>query len=221
MNRMRMCMCLVSLCMLVISAMSFGQVQQLPISAYLDQVPIDWWWFDNGWTSAKNDNFLFFDVYGVIAQEISSDFGTTFDGKVTIRELADGRARVSLVIHTKNALCFGYQGDWNYAFGNDPNEVIDEGRVASLGEGTLTKTYTIDSPESPLIDLEDPYANLESTTAVINCSGVLREATGFPEGTPGRAHVTQQGLFLNEVPKNCPAGDCWPVETVDFKPVGQ
>jgi hypothetical protein len=217
MNRMRMCLCLVSLCMLVIPAMSFGQVQQLPINAYLDEIG-DNAYYEYYWDA--DGTYLMFDVYGKQAQDYGLDVGTTVDGKVTIRELANGRAHVSILIHTNNAICWGYQfdgEDYPWAFGYEPWDVADGVGAASLGEATIKREFTIEHPNDPLLNFD----NDESVSAVVNCRGELRYGSGFPDGTPGRAHTTQKGLFLNEIPKNCPAGDCWPVENVFFKPVGK
>jgi hypothetical protein len=223
MNRMRICWCLVSFCILAIPVMSFGQVQQLPISALLDQIGSNPDWYDC-WYDPATDRWLCFDDYGKLAEYYSGlNLGTTVEGSVTVRPLKDGGAQVSVLIHTGNALCFGYQGDFqgNYplAFGYEPQEVGGQ-IAASLGEGTLAYEYTMPSPDSPLVG---DYPT-KSLIAVVDCNGQLRYGSGFPDGTPGRAHTAQKGVFATGVPSGCPPetnANCWPTEIIRFWPVGK
>jgi hypothetical protein len=81
----------------------------------------------------------------------------------------------------------------------------------------MVEEFIMPSSDSSLVDLY-PYERL---AAVINCSGELRYGSGFPDGTPGRAHTTQEGLLTTGVPSGCPAVDCFPTERIDFNPVGK
>jgi hypothetical protein len=59
---------------------------------------------------------------------------------------------------------------------------------------------------------------LTRLTFTASATGDLREASGFPEGTPGRAHCTQ--VELTHVPPGNPNWDGYPVETLSWWPVG-
>lgn len=222
MNRIRASLYLVSLCMLAIPAMAFGQARQLPFGAFLDVQPGMSY---SGWFEPATDRWLYFDVFGKRAESLGLNLGTTIEGRVMVRGLTDGRAQVSVLVQTRNAVCWGLQGDgegvYMPAFGFPPSQVLQRG--ASVGDGLMTMAFTMSSPESPLPPVDQigsPDYPLESIHSVINCSGVLRFGSGFPNGTPGRAHTNQRGLFATGVPSGCPASDCWPAERVDFQPVG-
>jgi hypothetical protein len=211
---------LVSLFVLAVSAMSFGQAQKLAFSDYLDAMP-NWW---ASWPDPATDRVLNFDVWGKLAIYRGLDLGTEVDGRITVRPLADGRAYVTIMTKTKNAICWGGQGDgtgyitgiYLHAFGYTPPQIVN-GAEASLGDGMTIEEFIMPSPDSSLYDMY-PY---ERVSTVINCSGQLRYGSGYPDGTPGRAHTTQEGLYSTGVPSGCPAGDCWPTERVDFFPVGK
>ena len=117
------------------------------------------------------------------------------------------------------------EGDW--AFGYYYRDVATGAGSASLGDGFLSVDFTMPSPEYPLPrfgwigSTSHPEYVLESGMTVINCCGLLRAGSGHPEGRPGRAHTTQKGLYVSGPADHCPAGDCWPVEKIDFKPVAK
>ena len=225
MNRIGMYLCFIFLCMLAIPAPSFGQVQHLPISAFLDAQPqnsyVIWW-------EVAPDRWLYFDAFGKRANAFNLDLDMRFQGGVTKSVLPDGRAHVSVILHTWNAVCWGFQGNGAGtllpAFGYNPSQVYNGIGPASLGDGMMAIEFTMPSPDTPL----PPYRlignatyPMESVIAVVNCSGELRDASGFPDGTPGNAHTTQRGLFTTGIPSGCPAADCWPAEKVQFKATGK
>jgi hypothetical protein len=198
-----------------------AQTQQLPIGAWVEgQVESHWW------STWPPDRFLYFDVYGKRAEALGLNLGTSVEGGVTVRKMVDGRAYVSVSVFTRNALCWGTQAvgeKQEPAFGYSPGNV-DNGSPASLGDGLFQLQFTMASPDMPLppaseLGTEDyPIIGL---SAVINCSGQLRSGSGFPDGTPGNAHVTQKGMLANGFPGHCPALDCWPAEFVRFWPTGK
>jgi hypothetical protein len=166
------------------------------------------------------DRLLNFDQFGKRAQFFGLDVGTTFEGRVTVRTLADGRAHVSVLLHTRNAVCWGFQGDFKGqyppAFGYTPREVFS-GLETSLGDGMMNIEFTLSSPDDPLPNFFS--VPLESVTVVINCSGELRNGSGFPDGTPGRAHTTHVFFAGTEGPGGCRGGsDCIATEKIDWNP---
>jgi len=209
---------------LVVSA----RTERLPIGAFLDAQPL-WYW--NGWHDPATHRVLDFDVFGKSAEGWKLP-PPTFEGSVTVRELADGHAHVSVRLLTKNALCFGYQNDENEqnpaaAFGYT-TKLVAEGYTSSLGDGLLRVEFLMPKPDSPLpnyFDLfkHDPKYPLLSVSAVVNCTGELRDGSGYPDGTPGMAHTTQVGLFATGVPRGYPPeqdGNYYPSERIEWWPTG-
>ena len=210
---------------LVVSA----RTEQMSITAFLDAQPL-WYW--NGWNDPETHRVLDFDVFGKSAEGWGLAL-PTFEGSVTVRELADGHAHVSVRLLTKNALCFGYQRDENdqnavAAFGYT-TALVAAGNTPSRGDGLLRVEFLILEPGSPLpnyFDLfggRDPTYLLLSVSAVINCTGELRGGSGYPDGTPGTAHTTQVGLFATGVPRGYPPeqdGNYYPSERIEWWPTG-
>jgi hypothetical protein len=170
-------------------------------------------------------------------------FGTTFSGTVTEKPLADGRAKVHVVLHTRNALtwvteCTDPEGDICFDFtrplwfGARADEVLDEGATPALGHITMIIEFINAEPGDPLPDLlqlliapeagqEGPRISLTRARA----SGPLREAFGVADGTPGRFNTTQNGLFQDECGEDgCGPGgatvDGFPVERISLRVVG-
>jgi len=221
MNQIRTIMCLVSLCVLAVPAMSFGQVRQIPIGDFVNA--------QTGyiaWADPVTDRYLLFDLYGKIDQYFDLDLETTVKGRVTMRVLDDGRAHVSVLVETRDAMCWGTQSLDTMAFGYNPYEVLFSGLTPSAGNGMFAFEFTLPSPDIPLDDwwlyfwgIEDSW---DSAIGIINCRGELRAGSGFPEGKPGFARTTQRDLNgATGVPSGCPATDCYPTERIDFKPIGQ
>jgi len=161
-------------------------------------------------------------------------FGTTTDGTVTERLLSDGRAEVSVRLHTKNALTWVAGGGDNDTcdFATDPlvfgyrvPDVLG-GADASLGESFLQVKFINTAPGAPLPDLEQlifapepgqEFPSFISFTA--RADGTLRENFGVPDGTPGRAEVTQTGLFMTKF--KGATGDAFPGERINLMVTGR
>jgi hypothetical protein len=217
MDRLKICFCVISLCVLAIPTVCFGQTQQLPIGDFFDAQASA-----IGWIDPATDRTLYFNAFGKRAKYYNLNVGSTFEGREMVRVLADGRAHVTVILHTRNAICWGFQGDGegNYipAFGYSPG-LVAGGYVASLGDGMMNLEFTMPSPDSALQPVYQ--IPLESIVAVINCKGELRDGSGSPDGTPGLARTTQRVLYTTGVPSGCPAGDCAPTERVEFEPIGK
>jgi hypothetical protein len=219
--------CLGLALLLAVPSVSWAQAQQRPISEFIDAqtlVPTTY----TPWFEPASGNWLFFDAFGKYNDRFDLALGTTFDGRVTVRPIAGGGAHVSVVLHTKNGLCWGYKdpvSPANIVFGNRPL-AVQAGAPAALGDGLTKVEFTMPSMDSPLPDFFEDLGSdmypLVSMMAEVTCKGELRAASGYPDGTPGTAHTTQVGFFTRGVPGDCVAlGGCFPAEKVDFKPTGK
>jgi hypothetical protein len=194
-----------------------GRAERRPISAFVNVQK-----GTVGGLDPESPSYLSFDAFG---KTVPLGDETTFEGSVTVRELADGRAHVLVILLTTNAACWGFDtGTWSPAFGYLPREVR-EGATPSLGDGLFRAEFTMPALTTPLptygqlFTAGSGYVLLRLET-MVNCRGVLREASGFPDGTPGAARTTQIYMPLTGGPAGCAAGDCWPSEKVVFWPTG-
>lgn len=216
--------------LLVMPSPSWAQAEQRPISDFIAAQSV----FPptyTPWVDPATNQWLMFDAFGTLADRFALDFGTTFDGRVTVRPLADGRAHVTVVLHTKNGICYGFNGAptaATLAFGERPSVIGVTGAPAALGEAVTRFEFTMPSMDAPLpdyfADLGYEDYPIEFLAAVVNCDGELRAASGYPDGTPGKAHTTQTGLYMTGVPGGCPPeqdASCFPAEIVFFRPVGR
>jgi hypothetical protein len=160
-------------------------------------------------------------------------FGTTFDGTIIERPLADGRVAVQVQLHTHNALAWAIapdeQGNLDFGsgtllFGHRAPEVL-AGAEPALAESFLKVTFINTGPGVPIPDLLQlffaPEPGQEVTFLGFHAhgSGPLRAAFGVPDGTPGRLTVTQTALLEFET---LPPGsdDNFPAERVELQAVG-
>jgi len=158
-------------------------------------------------------------------------FGTTTSGTVTERPLADGRAEVTVRLHTKNALTWVTSGGDNNTCGLDTsfatNPLLFGHRVpdvlagadAALGESSLQVRFVNTAPGAPLPDLQQlfgaPVPGQEGPSFIsfyARADGTLRGNFGVPDGTPGRAEVIETG--------NGATGDGFPAERINLNAVG-
>jgi len=157
-------------------------------------------------------------------------FGTTISGTITEDPLADGRAQVTVRIHTKNALTWVVSaGDGPHCdFATDPllfgHRVPDvlAGKDAALGESFLEVKFVNKAPGAPLPDLEQlinkPELGQEFPSFIsltTRADGTLRGNFGVPDGASGRAEVIQKGLNLS------PQAHRLSIERINLKAVGQ
>src|SRR5262249_54563265 len=139
------------------------------------------------------------DYAGIADAYYGGAFGTTFDGTITERPLADGRAEVTVLLHTKNALTYVLQG-YDFAgspllFGARPTPDGLEGNGA-LGDSLLAVKFINTKPGAPLPDLLQLF-NDPAPGQVPLAISIKAAASGeFADGTPGRAEMTQTGLFF-------------------------
>jgi hypothetical protein len=200
---------------LVVAAAATGAAQQrtqvLPVSAYLDALPD----VSLGWTDPATGNSIFTDAFGKRAAVFGLHPGTVIDGQVTVKPLGSGKQKVTVLLHTTNAICWGFNSDLAPAFGYRPLDVADGLGRASLGDVMTRFEFT--QPVGPI----DTGASWDVVQTTVNCQGQLRAGSTYPEGTPGFAHTTQVGLYITGVPSGCPPekdADCFPSERIQFKP---
>jgi hypothetical protein len=150
---------------------------------------------------------------------------------VTESALSDGRAEVTVVLHTTKALSWvvKLQGDLArdpLDFGYRPGELLaDKARALhpALGVSDLKVIFTNTALGAPLPDLVDAFilgnaapGQVLSTLAFqATADGPLRAPFGVAEGTPGQATVKQNGLHLDHPPSD--AWDGFPVERVELR----
>jgi hypothetical protein len=211
------------LLVLLIPWSSLAQTQQLPISSFLNaQLPTQ----QQFWSDPVSGGLVGFDAFGKRNEALGLNLDTSISGGVTIRDLGNGTERVTVDIHTHDAVCFGFVNGIP-AFGRSPAEIAG-GAAPSLGEAHIQIGFTqpVGAPLQTwnVIAFGGPPIVLETVKTSIICQGgELRSGSGFPDGTPGFAQTTQIGLFSTGVPTGCPPeknADCFPAEKIQFKPNG-
>lgn len=184
-----------------------------------------------GWTDPKTMRFALVDYTGFANKWIKEQSGGTIslrtktEGKIIERPLPDGRAEVTVLLHTKNALtwvmepwAFDPYGDY-LVFGHRAQDVVD-GADPALGESLLMWVFINKAPGDPLPDLVaetlvGPTVEMIMLSFEALADGTMRDAFGVPDGTPGRAQITEIGLFP-------PGKDArWPAEDIKLKVVGR
>ena len=215
-----------------------SSVQIRPIADFLDAqgtLPVPAELHSLGWTDPKTVRFAQVDFTGLANKWIEGDsggvmsLGTETEGKVIERRLPDGRAEVTVLLHTKNALAWvveleslvqpldPYSG--YLVFGHHAQDVLD-GADPALGESFLKWVFINTAPGAALPDLlaeivVGPTVETIMLSFEAHADGTLREAFGVPDGTPGRVQITQIGLFP-------PGKDArWPAEHIRLKVVGR
>jgi hypothetical protein len=178
-----------------------------------------------GWSDAAHNLSISVDYAGVANAFYGDAFGTRFRGTVTERPLADGRAEVMAVLQTTNALADVIQGvDGDFAddpllFGARPTPDGLEGGVA-LADAELRVVFTNTAPGAPLPDLIQLAFGTPAAGQDLRAIGFRAVANGrLPDGTPGKATVTQAGLFMTGF--HGAVGDGFPAERIGLRPVGR
>jgi hypothetical protein len=232
-----------------------GSAVQRPISDFLDaqgttmvfNAPVP---DQIGWSNVPElpnfppPRFALFDYAGLandylISQEHAS-LGTTTDGTITERPLADGRAEVSVILHTTNALTWAsdYRSPTNDPnanpplFGNRAKEVALNGATPALGDSVLKVVFKNTAPGALLPDLVKafilgpplPGQELVSLAFRGTATGPLHALAGLgPDGTPGLCLVVQTGLDFTKTfnPKSRPGVDHFPAELVELRRIGR
>lgn len=131
--------------------------------------------------------------------------GTNIGGYVVERARPDGRANVHVVLRTRNALAWVEAGaDFSgpLLFGNKVDEVL-AGAPPALCLSVWDIRFINTAPGAPLPDLlqmlaaPEPGQEIVSIRTTCNARGEFHAAYGVPEGTPGRARITQVLKVVN------------------------
>ena len=228
-------------------------VVQRPLSDFLSQqgttdlfvppVPDYVGWFSD--PARPPIRLAFVDYAGIEGKWIQDHggpaLGTTVSGTLTERPLPDGRAEVSLVLHTRRAQTWvipfdleafqnGDIGQLSTApvlFGHRAAELVaDASLEPGLSVCDMVWVFDNTAPGAPLPDLVNAFlfGNVAPGQELIrfsiraNGSGPLRAAFGVEEGTPGRSVVSQTGILMASF-KGALA-DGAPAELVDLHVVG-
>jgi hypothetical protein len=177
------------------------------------------------WFDPETGNSIFTDYSGRNDSQFQLGLGTTTDGTITERALPDGRARIHVVLHTRNAfITGGFNFNAAGVFGHSVGQVLG-GADAALGDSLLTVDFINTAPGAAMPNLislifnPQPGQVVEKLLFVVNADGTFRAAFGVPDGTPGTAHTTQRGLFT--VPGEGIPADRFPTERVAFRVTGQ
>jgi hypothetical protein len=110
-------------------------------------------------------------------------------------------------------------------FGHLAPDVL-HGATPALGSSFLQLVFKNTAPGAPLPDfIQLAFAPLPSQEItfigfVAQADGPLRAAFGVPDGTPGRAGITEKGI-LKIPPQNKATTDSFPAERVDLKVIGK
>lgn len=166
---------------------------------------------------------------------LENDYTVSNGGTITVRPLADGRAEVSVQLHTKNALTWVADGGDNGACDFATDQLLFGHRVpnvlppvvvnAALGDSFLKVVFINTGPDDPLPDLEqlifapEPGQEFRFISLRAQTNGTLRAVFGVPDGTPGRTEVSQTGLFMTKF--KGATGDAFPAERINLQVVGK
>ncbi len=232
---------------IALSSKSGGHTVQRPLADFLNAqgtsslfvppVPDYVGWSDNPPNGCNSTRFALVDYAGIAAQWLAANggphLGTRLSGTVTERTLADGRADVSVEIHTSNALSWALQFPVN-DLGSDPPIygyraqalAVNPSLVPALSDAHFQVEFINTAPGAPLPDVVTafilgeaaPGQELERLSFHSSGTGTLHAVYGVPEGTPGAMNVDETGL-IGHTFQGCP-GDAFPVEHIDVRATG-
>ena len=203
-----------------------AQTQQIPIDEYLAMADYGTY-YECFWNPATQDVTVCLDNVGGRMAYFGLESDIAIEGQVMVRPMKDGRAHVTILMHTSNAVCWAFDGS-PVVFGASPRQVYTNptfyGPLLSFGSGLFRYEFTmpsVDTPVPPLWMLGTDDYPMESFIAEFSCKGLMTPASGYPAGTRGVAQVTQRALYGTGVPTGCPAGDCWPAEVAFYRVTGK
>jgi hypothetical protein len=204
---------------------SLAKVTHRPLSEYLNA---------RTWASiwSNGDKFrwaYYVDDAGAWNRDFNLGLGSTFEGNVTERPLADGTAEVTVEYHSHNVLT--YMRDWSPIYDPGPYPLVlgaglydvADGATPTLGDAHVKIVFINSAPGAPLPD----FATDQIKSVMIEASafGPLRAAAGMgPDGTPGHGWTNQTGLFQKILfglkPEGQPGTEIYTAEIVNLQRVG-
>ncbi len=190
-----------------------------------------------GWT---NNNpltmFAAVDYAGLVADYLANHggpvLGTRVDGTVMERPLADGRAEVTVNLHTSNALTWVMPLP-GVDFATDPllfgrrgaELLLDPSLPPALSRCQMRIEFTNTAMGAALPDLISfiigtALPGQELRAVMINAagSGLLHALAGVPEGTPGLFNLINNGVFHASFQGG--TADGFPAEVITLRPGG-
>jgi hypothetical protein len=198
-----------------------------------------------GWSTVLADQtearFAGVDYAGLANTFFGNPFGTTMDGTVIERPLADGRAEVRVLLFTENA------NTWVIKLEDLLNPNVDvlaqiaskptlfghrpqEGGGHALGQSSLELKFINSAPGAALpaliqlFNFPETGQQLEFVGFNAQANGPLTAEFGVPGGTPGRCMIRQTGLAataLQAAPNSRVALDGFPAELIVLQRVGR
>jgi hypothetical protein len=187
-----------------------------------------------GFDDPSQDLSISVDYAGLADDYLGGMLDTTFKGNIIEAELSDGRAEVTVNLHTDNALVWVKQGSF-FGDAGKPCEDLDDllfgvcatavlrGVEPTLGKSLLRVVFTNTAPNAPLPDLIKILAGEAEEGQELIFISVTASAGGtFIDGSPGRVKVIEQGFI---VPPGKSQGkaleDGFPVEKIILRETGK
>jgi hypothetical protein len=187
-----------------------------------------------GWNNDLDSAVILFAGvdYAGLADAYAPGKEPKLSGTVTERPLKDGRAEVTVILHTKGANAWVIELDLAgdvlaqiaggpTVFGHRPADVLD-GAGQALGDSVLHVVFINSAPGAPLPDLIEINGTpaLKYLAFSMRAQGPLTAEFGVPEGTPGRCTITQTGLFMTQG-GGVALEDAFPAESIKLQVVGK
>lgn len=190
-----------------------------------------------GWNSSFSETPIHLgavDFNGTTAAYLASHGGKILNTQVTgkIDEVAqkDGRAKVTVSIHTTNALTFAVTYDPNspepFPYMNNPLDfgvrpaelLLDTTLVPALGTADFSFTFYNAAVGDTIPDFLDLVATRFEDIIDVRfhsiANGVFHTSSGYAEGTTGKLKIDQIGLFKTGF--HGAVGDGFPTENVSY-----
>ena len=197
---------------------------------------------NRGWLKKSSViDFAGVDYAGLATEAYAPGKYPEFSGTITERPLPDGRAEVTIMLHTTGANAWVIELDLNFdlleqiankptLFGHRPRDVAN-GAGQALADTYLHVKY-IGPANQPIPDLvrltdfQNPLPHYEVTFIqfIVTAKGPLTIAYGVPENTPGKCSIVETGLFKTSgkvSSKSRVAYDIYPVENINLQVVGK
>ena len=155
------------------------------------------------WTDEKTEITALVDALGAFDD---GSLGTSITGSISEGGGPNGSAQVSVKLDTANALVRAFDADFAPLFGAGPG---NPAWPDTLGDASVHLTFKNTARGAALPDVAqldsypEPGQAQEMLSISAHARGPLRAASGLPEGTPARMHMTghvnQQSSWTNVI----------------------
>lgn len=216
--------------LVALASLFMGGSTQLRAGSGVSTRPLNDWLVaqtaEFGWSDPYTSPlaFIFVDYAGRWAHFLGLD--TTVEGTVKERVQRDGTTLVSVQLHVTDAVCYGAVGG-RLVFGHTMGQLHAN---PALDAALATCDFKLDfisplPPGSPLPSLTAiPDSRLVKLQITAEAIGTFRAASGYPEGTPATAQVTEVGLYSVPSKGDGAVGtrnDYFPAEHVHFEALSE